>query len=143
MEDLKQVQDAVQRTAFHRIRMVLIAYGFCLLLALAGVVLGAINFASGPVHYPGFVLVLWLLADIILFAIVALHLLFYGIDLGRHDDGDLAYTGMYCLFIVLPLTWAGIALLVNKHFGWFSAGALAALIVCGVIDALMIAESRK
>jgi hypothetical protein len=97
-----------------------------------GVILGAINFAAGPVHYPGFVLVLWLLANIFLFAVVVVHMIYYLVELGRCDNiGPAILIGM---LLCVPLVLVGIASLVVRHYGWFSIGSLAALVLCIVIN---------
>jgi hypothetical protein len=118
----------------------LIVYGICILLSLIGVVLGASNFAAGPVHYPRFVLVLWFLMNLALFVAIALHLAYYAIEIWNGDEGGII--ALYVIFVLFPLIGGGIALLVNTHFGWFSASTLAALLICGVIDILMIRSGR-
>jgi hypothetical protein len=120
-----------------QLRMFLIGYAICLLFALVGVILGTINFAAGPVQYPGLVLALWLLANLAIFAAIALHLAYYGIQLWD-ESKDQGTMMMYIFLVVFPLLGVGITLLVNKHFGWFSASTLAALLLCGMIDLLMI-----
>jgi hypothetical protein len=135
MEELKK-----QQASFPWLRVFIIAYGISIVLSLAGVVLGAINFAAGPVRYPSYVLVLWLLTDILLFVAVALHLAYYGIEMGSNGGGEVL--GAYALLVGGSVIGGGIALLVNKHFGWFSASALAILVVCGVIDVILAQRGK-
>lgn len=144
MEESNEEVKPVRAFSIRRFLVFLIPYGICVLFSFIGVVLGAINFAAGPVHYSGLILVLWFLMDIVALVGIILHLVYFGIEIAAEEGEPYAMTAMYALFVGLPVTWASIALLTGKHFGWFSACELAALVTCGVIDAVMISiESNK
>ncbi len=137
MEELKE-QPVTWQQSFPWLRALVIAYVVCIVLSLVGVVLGAINFAAGPVTYPGIVLVLWLLVDILLFGAIFLHLLYYVVEVGRSGELGVPFSALYVVVVVVPILGSGMVLLVHKHFGFFSAGALVAFVLCSIIDAARI-----
>ncbi len=137
MEELKAQLKPIRELSIRRLLVFLIPYGICILFSVIGVVLGAINFAAGPVHYSGVVLVLWFLMNIVSLVGIVLHITYFGIEMARAEGEPYTTSGMYALFVGGGVTLASIALLAGKHFGWFSACALAALVVCGVIDVII------
>jgi len=138
MEESNEEVKLVRAFSFRRFLVFLIPYGICLLFSFIGVVLGAINFVAGPVHYSGVVLVLWFLMDIVAFIGIILHLAYFGFEAAMREDNPPMLTIFFSLIIGVFVAWGSISMLTGKHLGWFSACALAVLVVCGVIDAVMI-----
>jgi hypothetical protein len=129
MKEPEQVQQKARgnrSTAITATRWIVVIMSIFILLAFAGVILGAINFVS-PTIYPAWLLAAWLVIDILLVIVVAGHVAIYVYSASDDMQVILAVAGIIGFIVA-------VGILIARHFAWISAAALILLIVFTVID---------
>lgn len=146
MED-QTVEPKVKEESGDVLGLVMLAFVIAGLLALAGTILGAINFVS-PTRYPAWILAIWLMVNILLLLFLLAQMGIYAIYVYRETEGDsdaqaslVGVTGFLSL-VILVGSWI---LLTGRHFGWFSGLTLGIVCVMAFLDFFLWAheESKK
>lgn len=117
------------------VKLSLIILAVFLLLTLAGIILGAINFVGPAVQYPSWLLAAWFVVDVLLVVFVLVHLTIYTIALISEDGAGLAGMIASCELVVFIGAWV---MLATKHFAWVSICAFGILVACAIIDVLIV-----
>lgn len=120
------------------IKHIFIVMGVSIVLAIAGVVLGAINYMGGPVHYDVWILAAWMVVDVLLLVLLLLHLVLYSIIINDSpaDDGLIGV----CIIVGLILLIVGGIMLSVKHLAYVSICELLLLVAATVIDILIVIQ---
>lgn len=119
------------------LKHIFIVMGVAIVLAIAGVVLGAINYMGGPVHYAVWILALWMVVDILLLVLILLHLVLYSVLVS--DTSEDGLIGV-CIIVGLIFLIAGGIMLSGRHLAYVSICELLFLVAATVIDVLIVIQ---
>lgn len=129
------------------VKWMLWAMAVAIPLAIVGVVLGAVNFMSGPVQYPVWVLAGWLVVDILLLMFLLLHVALYGViaieGLGKGEEQAISGVVGTCMGVGLFLLIGGGITLTLRHLAWVSIFELLFLVIAVVISIITLVQMRE
>lgn len=116
-----------------------VAMSVAIPLAVVGVALGAMNFMSGPIYYPAWLLAAWMVVDILLLVFLLLHLVLYGVILAETTTQGIE---VVCGVLGLVFLIAGGIMLSGKHLAYVSVCELFLLVAATIINIVSIVQMR-